>query len=158
MQNIHVWSEQWLMKLNTTKCKVMTLIRNKSKVSKYDYAFDFSNRDVELLEYVDSFKDLGVLFDCELTFEDHIYGKINVASKMLEIIRRNFVDLDKTSFILLYKCMVRSHLEYAGTVWNPYRKVLIKGIESIQKRQPSLFVDARACRTMRDFLGCSYLL
>ena len=142
-KNIHVWSEQWLMKLNTTKCKVMSLIRNKSNVSKYDYAFDFSNRDVEILEHVDSFKDLGVLFDCELTFEDHIYGKINVASKMLGIIRRNFVDLDKTSFILLYKCMVRSHLEYAGTVWNPYRKGIIKDIESIQKEATKLI---RGCK------------
>ena len=30
--------------------------------------------------------------------------------------------------------MVRSHLQYAGSVWSPYRKGLIREIEAVQKR------------------------
>src|SRR3989442_8137468 len=143
--NLLVWSEEWLMKLNTTKCKVLSISRNTSSVTKYDYGFHYPNQGEILLDHVDSFKDLGVLFDSDLTFEDHIYAKINVASKMLGIIRRNFIDLDKTCFLLLYKCMVRSHLEYAGAVWNPYRKSLIKDIESIPKKATKLI---RTCKGM----------
>ena len=65
------------------------------------------------LEHESCVKDLGVWMDSDLSFDDHIYDKINVANKMLGIIRRNFVDLDKHCFLLLYKGMVRSHLEYA---------------------------------------------
>ena len=53
---------------------------------------------------------------------------------MLGIINKNFKDLNENCFILLYKCLVRSHMEYANVVWNPYRKVLIEDIEGVQKR------------------------
>ena len=43
--------------------------------------------------------------------------------KILGIIKRTFVDLDKTTFLLLYKGMVRCHLEYAVSLWNPHRVV-----------------------------------
>src|SRR3989442_7017333 len=68
-----------------------------------------------------------------------------VANKMLGIIRRNFVDLDKFSFLLLYKALVRSHLEFAGPIWNPYKKGLINDIELIQKKATKLI---RYCKGM----------
>ena len=37
---------------------------------------------------------------------------------MLDILRRNFNEMDVDSFISLYKVFVRSHLEYAELVWN----------------------------------------
>jgi len=39
---------------------------------------------------------------------------------MLGILRRNFKEMDVESFISLYKVFVRSHLEYAESVWNPH--------------------------------------
>jgi len=41
---------------------------------------------------------------------------------MLGIINRNFKNLDKLSFMLLYKSLIRSHLEFAHSVWSPYKK------------------------------------
>jgi len=58
-------------------------------------------------------KDLGVIIDCKLKFEDHIKQKINKAYSILGILRRNFKEMDVDSFISLYKIFVRSHLEYA---------------------------------------------
>jgi len=46
--------------------------------------------------------------------------KINKAYAMLGIIKRNFVYLSEEAFVSLYKTLVRSHLEYANSVWNPY--------------------------------------
>jgi len=37
-----------------------------------------------------SFKDLGVTFQADLTFKNHIADKINTANCMLGIIKRNF--------------------------------------------------------------------
>ena len=138
------WSERWLMKLNISKCKVLSLGRGSSIIN-YDYGFVAPEGGFVSLEHEHLMKDLGVFIDPDLTFDEHIHEKINVANKMLGIIRRNFVDLDKNSFLLLYKCLVRSHLEYAGSVWNPYRKGLISDIEAIQKRATKLI---RACKGM----------
>src|SRR4029077_5395712 len=68
-----------------------------------------------------------------LSFNNHIYEKINKAYQMLGIVGRNFRFLDKLSFLLIYKSLVRSHLEYAHAVWNPFRKLLIIDIEKVQK-------------------------
>ena len=57
---------------------------------------------------------------------------------MLGLIKRNFKYLDEKTFISLYKSLVRSQLEYATSVWFPYKKGLINEIESIQKRATKL--------------------
>jgi ribonuclease P/MRP protein subunit RPP40 len=88
-------------------------------------------------------KDLGVNIDSELHFKDHIYDKINKAYQMLGIIKRNFCDLDTFSFLMLYKSMVRSHIEYANVVWSPYKDYLIEDIERVQKRATKLVKGLR---------------
>ena len=45
---------------------------------------------------------------------------------------RNFIYLDEDAFVMLYKSLVRSHLEYANSVWNPHRLGLIKDLELVQ--------------------------
>ena len=56
---------------------------------------------------------------------------------MLGLIKRNFNLLCRDSFVMLYKSMVRSHLEYANAVWNPHRG-LIKDLERVQMRATKL--------------------
>jgi len=63
-----------------------------------------------ILEKLNSINDLGVIFDSNLTFKDHMAQKINKADSILGIIKRNFIHMDESSFILLYKSMVRPHL------------------------------------------------
>ena len=58
---------------------------------------------------------------------------------MLAIINRNFKYVDKESFISLYKSMVRSHLEYADSVWSPHKVGLIEELEKVQKRATKIF-------------------
>ena len=69
------------------------------------------------LERCDKVKDLGVWFDEKLSFREHIQDKINKAYMMLGIIKRNFRHLTLPTFILIYKTMVRSHLDYCCCVW-----------------------------------------
>ena len=53
---------------------------------------------------------------------------------MLGIIKRNFRHLTITTFTLIYKTMVRSHLDYCCSLWEPYKKVDIEALEKVQKR------------------------
>ena len=63
---------------------------------------------------------------------------IDKANRLLGIIRRSFCALDKTSFPLLYKAIVRPHLEYAATIWNPYKEGYIDNLETVQHRATKL--------------------
>jgi len=42
--------------------------------------------------------------------------------------------MDESSFVLLYKSMVRPHLEYANSVWWPYKQGDIKELEKNPKK------------------------
>jgi len=144
-QNILKWSDNWLMKLNITKCKVLSLCSNKSKVINYRYGSDLpGNGFIELL-HVDCIKDLGVTMDSELLFNSHVYDKINIAYRMLGIVKRNFKYADKSTVLTLYKSFVRSHLEYANSVWSSYRTGTIKDIGKVQKRATKY---VQGCRNM----------
>ena len=78
--------------------------------------------------------DLDVVFDTKLSFGIHISLCLDKVNRILGIIRRSFFALDNTSFILLYKSIVRSHLEYSATIRNPYKKGYIDDLEKVQRR------------------------
>jgi len=111
------WSNQWLLRLNVDKCKVLSI--GLMNTSEFTYYLGEVNDQIEL-ERTSSMKDLCVVIDCKLKFEDHIKQKINKAYSMLGILRRNFKEMGVDSFNSLYKVFVRSHLQYAESVWNPH--------------------------------------
>ncbi len=90
---------------------------------------------------------LGITVDEQLTFEDHIIEKVNIANRNMGIIRRTFQFLDKEMFLNLYCAQVRPHLEYANTVWKPYK---VKDIDIIEK------VQRRATKKLPGFKDLSY--
>jgi len=71
--------------------------------------------------------------DSKLAFLDHMNEKVSKAYSILGVIKRNFIYLGKDSFVLLYKAMVRPHLEYANSVWCPYKKKVFKLLKSYRK-------------------------
>jgi len=52
---------------------------------------------------------------------------------MIGLLKRNFIHVDCYTFILLYKALVRPHLEYAKSVWSPYKKCDIEQVEKNTK-------------------------
>jgi len=88
---LNSWADNWLIKLNKSKCKKVSFGRYTENIEHY------SINNVEL-ENVESIKDLGVLFDSHLQFASHISKQINKAYSILGIIRRNFNFLNKDSF------------------------------------------------------------
>jgi hypothetical protein len=143
--NILNWCDNWLMKLNVSKCKVLSLCCNSSNIITYTYGSTSLMSNSVTLMHEEKMKDLGVTTDKELSFDMHIYDKINIANRMLGIIKRNFKDVDKFTFIILYKSFVQSQVEYAVSVWNPYKLGVIRDIEKIQKRATK---NIQGCRHM----------
>jgi len=86
-------------------------------------------------------KDLKVVFDEKLNFSQHTSERINKAYSMLWLIRRNFRDIGSAAFVLIYKHLVKSHLEYNNSVWASYRKSAIDKLEKVQKRATKMIQE-----------------
>ena len=130
---LEAWSRKWLLQFNPDKCHVLTIGRfeNIRHTERYKLYGDE-------LEHVFEEKDLGVYFDAELRFDEHISSKVNKANAMVGLIRRSFSFLDGELFKNLYTCFVRPHLEYAQTVWQPYLVKYKNMIENVQIRATKL--------------------
>ena len=79
-------------------------------------------------------KDLGVRIDNMLQFDKHITEQVKIADKMAGCIRRSFRFLCKDIFKILYKTMVRCHVETSVVVWSPHLEKHIEQIEGVQRR------------------------
>ena len=69
----------------------------------------------------------------QLKFTDHVQAKVNTANKTMGFIRHSFQYLDKETFSLLYKALVRPHLELASCVWSPQHKYNRDAIERVER-------------------------
>ena len=91
-----------------------------------------------MIAKVDSEKDLGVIFDSNMKFGEHINSKVTKANQILGLIFRTLTYMDKEMFLNLFKSLIRSHLEYATVVWSPlYKKDMIQ----IENRVPTIFCN-----------------
>jgi len=74
---------------------------------------------------------------------EHIQDKINNAYMMLGITRHNFKHLTIPTFILIYKTMVRSHIDYCSSVWAPYNTGDIEALEKVQRKTTKILPALR---------------
>ena len=127
------WSSTWLLKFNPNKCHVLSL--GKFENTKYTERYTVYGNEIE---HVFEEKDLGVIIDTQLTFEDHIATKVKKANAMVGLIRRSFSFLSCNLFKKLYVAFVRPHLEYAQVVWSPHLRKHINMLENVQIRATKL--------------------
>jgi endonuclease/exonuclease/phosphatase family metal-dependent hydrolase len=124
------WSDEWNLYFNVNKCKVMHYGKRNPRC---EYVMNIKDQ-TQKLTHCNEEKDLGVTFDNKLSFDTHIVNIVNKANQMLGIIRRNFTFLNRDVFLMLYKALVRPHLEYGNVVWSPFLKRQSKVIEGVQRR------------------------
>ena len=74
IDKIKEWCDRWLLPLNIRKCCHMSY---KDKINTAYHICD--SNTVNTIQKVIYHKDLGVLFDSQLSFKDHIQEKINKA-------------------------------------------------------------------------------
>ena len=122
------WSNTWLLKFHPDKCVNLRICLNNHQ-EKYKYML--GNNE---LKDVNKVKDLGIIVDSKLKFDQHIATKVNKANAVMGTIKRTFKHLDLETFKLLYCSQVRSQLEYGNQVWCPHLKKDINLIESVQRR------------------------
>jgi len=142
LDKLQDWSNKWLLKFHPGKCKVLR-IGTKTGLTKVPYKMVTEKNEVIELEESSHEKDIGVIIDDKLNFEAHISEKVNTANRIAGTIRRTYEHLDEESFALLFKALVRPHLEYANSVWCPYKKKDITKVENVQRRASKLIPTLR---------------
>ena len=120
------WAIKNKMQLN--KLKYQLLQYGKNKDLKIPYKID----EVEV-EKSNSVKDLGVLMDEDMSFGEQITTIKNKAKKVAGWIFRIVQTRRQDHIMLLYLTYVRPHLEYACSLWSPYKLCQIQAIESVQR-------------------------
>ena len=101
------WSEKWLLRFNSKKCKVLHLGHNNKK---YNYQIREGNvvRDLEKTECE---KDLGVYVDSNLGFSEHIHETLKKARNISAMIMRTILFKTPEIMIPLFKSLIRPILD-----------------------------------------------
>ena len=71
-----------------------------------------------------------------MKFDNHITYMVNRCHKLLGLIKRTFKSLDKDSFLTLYKSLVRSVIDYGGSVYFPKTK---KNTQLLEKHSETFY-------------------
>ena len=87
INELHVWTKNWLLNLNISKRKAISFGRTFDK----SHTYNITDSDVMPIDRVNIIKDLGILIDEKLTFRDHIHDKINKAYMMFGLTRSSSI-------------------------------------------------------------------
>lgn len=117
------------LQLNISKCSYINFTKAKNILT-----FNYTLCNSSLIK-VSSLRDLGVQLDTNLTFNTHVQNIVNKAFKLYGFVMRTSVNFKRTNtYLYLFKCLVRSQLEYAVPIWNPYYNRYKEEIENVQKK------------------------
>ena len=112
LDNLCSWASHWQMKFNVSKCKVVHYGNGNM-----GYSYSMEGLPVE---EVDCEKDLGVTFTSDLKSSAHCKDVYSKANRMLGLLSRTVKYKNPAVLTTLYKSIVRPHLEYCSTTWNPH--------------------------------------
>ena len=128
LDGLYKWNVKWGMCFNANKCEILSINRLRNKVH-YNYSINGN-----ILEYVGTFKDLGIVIDNKLCWCMHILSIIDKSKKVCNMVKRTVgYKAPVTVKLQLYKSLCRSNLEYSSQLRSTYTCNDIKNIESVQQ-------------------------
>ncbi len=148
LDRLNEWQHKWQMRFNAEKCFTLKISHTK-KNSHCVYKLGES-----VLKEVKSHSYLGITISHDLKWGEHIDTMVNKANRVLGVIRRNLHSCPTKLKATAYISLVRPHLEYSSTVWDPATNNLIDKLEAVQ-RKAARFVcrDYRPTSSVTDMLA-----
>ena len=125
------WTNTWLMKLHTGKCKVIHFGK-KNPHREYFIHDDLNLR--KRLSNTSHERDLGVIVSSDLKPTLHCNKAAATANRLLGLMKNTFTSRDPLLWKLIYTTYIRPHLEFASSVWNPFLQKDINTLEKVQRR------------------------
>jgi len=139
LQPILLWNDENKMILNETKTKAM-VIASKRKLSEIPEDLNITINE-SIIKTIKSEKLLGVVFDQNLSWSDHIDYVCKKITQRLGILRRIKHYLTLEARLACYNCLIQSLMEYCCVVWGNASKDKIDRIHRLQKRAARLILD-----------------
>jgi len=122
------WELDWSMSFNPAKCSHISFTRRRNPIIN-----SYSLHETTL-EKVSSVKYLGVTLTSNLTWTHHISNVVSKANQVLGIVRRNLKVAPTECKAQAYTTLIRPHLEYCSSVWDPHTQQDIQRLEAVQRR------------------------
>ena len=135
INKLQEWAKVSQMSFNYSKCKSMHFGRNNPGNV---YTMKLEGDEIHQIEKTELERDLGILISNNLKWENQVNKAAKTANSVIAQIKNSFTYFDSSLVKLLYVSLVRPHLEYAVSVWNPYMKKDIDKLESVQHRATRL--------------------
>ena len=123
------------MEFNIDKCQSMTISR-KTISNYFNHALHNKN-----LGQVNKVKYLGIQITSNLKWDEHIEAACSRAKGVLWFLSRNPRISSSKTKELAYFSLVRPHVEYCSTIWDPYTAKNINKIEMVQRRGARFVTD-----------------
>ena len=123
--NLEKWASDWGMSFNASKCYILSVQKKSS------HFYQLNNT---ILKEVSSNPYLGVTISSDLKWSEHINNVCSRASSTLGFVRRNLRHCPIQTRRTAYQSLVRSTLEYASTIWDPYLQGDISKLERVQRQ------------------------
>ena len=117
--------------------------RLKGKLSPEDQILDVVTETGEYLQQERSYKLLGVIFDEELNFNDHIDMICKKLSKRIGLLRSIWHYIPLKERIQFYNAIVKPILIYGGLIWSSTSKKSLRRVFKFQKRAARLVLNTR---------------
>ena len=122
------WEKEWQMSFNPSKC---SLFRFSPTRKAKEFAYKIHDTK---LEQCHTHKYLGVLISDDYKWSEHIDRVAKKANHSLGFVQRNTHGCSRHFKEGAYKSLVRPHLEYCSSVWDPHTQTDIAKLERVQRR------------------------
>ena len=129
------WADKWQLTFNADKCKVL-------HIGRQNRHHPYTLRG-ETLEDTAAERDLGVYVDAELKFRRQAAAAVSKASKVMAVMYRSFQLLNSLTLPILFKTLVRPHLEYGNLIWGPFNRADQQLVERVQRRATKMVPELR---------------
>ena len=128
-QEISLWMNKHFLKLNSSKTKILVIAPPSVK---NDIIINGTFIDNKCIRFVDCAKNLGVLLDSELSFNDQINKVVSSCYRTIRLLYRIKSFLNRTQLKTLVSSLVLSRLDYCNILYYGIYQPNMKKLQRVQ--------------------------
>lgn len=130
LEKLSSWTEKNHLKINMSKTKSV-IFRSKNRKVTITQQISLNSTPIDI---VPNIKTLGVVFQENLSWNEHIDTISSKLSQLVGLVYRNRLILPRPIMILIYNSLFSSRINYCHLVWASTTQKNIQKIYSLQKR------------------------